>query len=148
MSGYHFFLISGYLDILDTDFFWMLGLVDTWISRIIGYMDTWINGYLFSLDTWILGYFGYQIFSLSTFWISYPSIRIFLDTFFKRKKGNQIQELWFFGLWIRGFTWRLISLHYFLVYWSGIQSIFYVVFLMISWGLVILLQYTSHWSSK
>ena len=25
MSGYHFFLISGYLDILDTDFFWILG---------------------------------------------------------------------------------------------------------------------------
>ena len=25
MDGYHFFLISGYLDILDTDFFWILG---------------------------------------------------------------------------------------------------------------------------
>jgi hypothetical protein len=50
---------------------------------MLGYMDTWIHGYLFSLDTWILGYFGYQIFSLSIFWISYPSIRIFLDTFLK-----------------------------------------------------------------
>ena len=59
-------------------------------------MDTWIHGYPFSLDTWILGYFGYQIFSLSRFWISYPSIRIFLDTFFKLQeveKGNQIQVL-------------------------------------------------------
>ena len=88
MSGYHFFLISRYLDILDNDFFWILGYH--------GYMDTWIHGYQFSLDTWILGYFGYQIFSLSIFWISYPSIRIFLDTFFNyqmRKKGNQIQVL-------------------------------------------------------
>ena len=25
MSGYHFFLISGYLDILDNDFLWILG---------------------------------------------------------------------------------------------------------------------------
>ena len=31
MSGYHFFLISGYLDILDTDFF--------------GYLDKWILGF-------------------------------------------------------------------------------------------------------
>ena len=29
MSGYHFFLISGYLDILDTNFF-----LDTWIILI------------------------------------------------------------------------------------------------------------------
>ena len=34
MDGYHFFLISGYLDILDTDFFWILI-----ISMISGYLD-------------------------------------------------------------------------------------------------------------
>ena len=59
-------------------------------------MDTWIHGYPFSLDTWIFGYFGYQFFSLSRFWISYPSIRIFLDTFLNYhmwKNGNQIQVL-------------------------------------------------------
>ena len=70
--------------------------MDTWISCILRYTDTWIHGYPFSLDTWILGYFGYQFFSLSRFWISYPSIRIFLDNFLnyhKLKKGNQIQVL-------------------------------------------------------
>ena len=40
MSGYHFFLISGYLDILNTDFF----------------LDTY-NKY----DKWILGYYGYTV---------------------------------------------------------------------------------------
>ena len=93
MSGYHFFLISGYLDILDTDFFWILGYLDKWIRGYHGYMDTWIHGYQFSLDIWILGYFGYQFFSLSRFWISYPSIRIFLDNFLYYHKGNQIQVL-------------------------------------------------------
>ena len=48
-------------------------------------MDTGIHGYQFSLDTWILGYFGYQFFSLSIFWISYLSIRIFLDTFLNHR---------------------------------------------------------------
>ena len=70
--------------------------MDTWISWIFGYMDTWIHVYPFSLDTWILGCFGYQFFSLSRFWISYLSIRIFLDNFLnyhKLKKGNEIQVL-------------------------------------------------------
>ena len=70
--------------------------MDTWISWIFGYMDTWIHGYPFSLDTWIFGYFGYQFFSLSRFWISYPSIRIFLDTFLNHrmwKKTIKIQVL-------------------------------------------------------
>ena len=80
------------MDILDTDLFWILG----YHAYLDTYMDPWIHGYPFSLDTWILGYFGYQIFSLSRFWISYPSIRIFLDNFLnyhKLKKGNQIQVL-------------------------------------------------------
>ena len=96
MDGYLFCLISGYLDILDTDFFWIVGYLDKWILGYHGYMDTWIHGYQFSLDTWILGYFGYQFFSLSIFWISYPSIRIFLDTFLNHqmwKKTIKIQVL-------------------------------------------------------
>ena len=52
MSGYHFFLISRYLDILDTDFF-----LDTWISGYLDIMDTWIHRYL---DTWISVFFGYM----------------------------------------------------------------------------------------
>jgi hypothetical protein len=96
---------------VDTTFFLY---PDTWISWILiffGYMDNWILGYHAYLDTWILGYMdirfhwihGYfdtldiKFFSLSRFWIPYPSIRIFLDTFFKTtvrgKKGNQIQML-------------------------------------------------------
>ena len=86
----------------DTWISWILiffGYLDNWIFGYHGYldiMDTWIHGYPFSLDTWILGYFGYQFFPLSIVWISYPSIRIFLDTFLNYwmwKKGNQIQLL-------------------------------------------------------
>ena len=61
-----------------------------------GYMDTWKHGYQFSLDTWIIGYFGYHFFSLSIFWISYPSIQIFLDTYSNYrmwKKDDNIQVL-------------------------------------------------------
>ena len=80
-----------------------LGYLDKWILGYRGYMDTWIHGYQFSLDTCILGYFGYQIFSLSILWISYPSILIFLDTFLNYrtwKKGNQIQGLRLYFMFI------------------------------------------------
>ena len=74
--GYWFFLdtwIIGYLDIMHT---WIHGYLDTWISVFFGYMDTWI--------LWISNFFIIQILDiLSRFWISYPSIRIFLDTFLK-----------------------------------------------------------------
>ena len=76
---------------LDT---WIVGYFNYLGIRILGYMDTWIHGYPFTLDTWILGYFGYQFFSLSRFWISYPSIRIVLDTFLPMvEKCSQIQVL-------------------------------------------------------
>ena len=118
MSGYHFFLISGYFDILDTSFFldtWIIGYLDimhTWISCILGYTDTWIHGYPFSLDTWILGYFGYQIFSLSRFWISYPSIQIFLGILFKqlymgkRQSNSSVKII----LYVYFVYWHLASL--------------------------------------
>ena len=79
MSGYHFFLISGYLDTLDTDFF---GYLDNWIlgyhayldTRILGYMDIhflWIHGYLDTLDINFFHYpdFGYPIQVSGYFWI-------------------------------------------------------------------------------
>ena len=79
MSGYHFFHISGYMDILDTDFF---GYLDNWIlgyhayldTRILGYMDIhflWIHGYLDTLDIKFFHYpdFGYPIQVSGYFWI-------------------------------------------------------------------------------
>ena len=77
MSGYHFVHISGYMDILDTDFF-----LDTWIigyhafldTRILGYMDIhflWIHGYLDTLDIKFFHYpdFVYPIQVSGYFWI-------------------------------------------------------------------------------
>ena len=82
MSGYHFFLISGYLDILDTDFFWIVGYLDKWILGYYGYTDTWILGYMDISFLWIHGYldtldinffhypdFGYPIQVSGYFWI-------------------------------------------------------------------------------
>jgi hypothetical protein len=101
MDGYHFFLISGYLDILDTDFF-----LDTWINGYLDIVDKWIHGYL---DTWISVFFGYMgtwILWISIFFIihildilsKYPDI---FGYFFKVpnvKKGNQIQLLRLFSM--------------------------------------------------
>ena len=66
MDGYHFFLISGYLDILDTDFFW-----DSWISGyldIMDILDTWILGYM-DISFFHYPYFGYPIRVSGYFWI-------------------------------------------------------------------------------
>ena len=88
MSGYHFFCISGYMDILDTDFF---GYLDNWILGYHAYLDTWILGYMDIHFLWIDGYLDTSdiIFLLSGFWISYPSIRIFLDTFLNYVEKRQ-----------------------------------------------------------
>ena len=104
---------------MDTTFFIYPYTWISWILIFFGYLDNWLLGYhayldtrIFSLDAWILGYFGYQFFSLSRFWISYPSIRIFLDTFLNYctcKKGNQIQVISDI-LYIR-FLGKIINIH-------------------------------------
>ena len=77
MSGYHFFHIFGHMDILDTDFLWILGYLDTWISVFFGYMDTWI--------LWISNFFIIQILDILS---KYPDIFGYLfETTIRGKKA-------------------------------------------------------------
>jgi hypothetical protein len=77
MSGYHFFLISGYLDILDTDFFldtWILGYLDIMHTWIHGYLDTWISIFFGYMDTWILWISIFFIIQILDILSKYPDI--------------------------------------------------------------------------
>ena len=97
MSGYHFFLISGYMDILDTDFFldtWIIGYLDIIHTWIYGYLDTWISIFFGYMDTWILWISILFIIQILDILSKYPDIfGYFFKTTIMWKKGNQIQVL-------------------------------------------------------